>query len=736
MKKLFLLIWCLVVFFACFGQKKTTLILEGQTKYQIYVDKKSSNADRKAAQIIQEAIVKITGVSIPTVDQHSATPLIVVSSNKQIIGEFLPSFEFSSLKNGGVYISTQDDNLLILGGGESGILNAAYEFIEKFLNCRCYTGDDIYYPTKKSILLTNINYLHNPDFQFRYINYNQAFNGVYPSWHKLTNKAGNPNKYPEDWGLFGHSFFKLIPPSKFFNTNPEYFALVKGKRIATQLCLSNTNVVKIAKDALRIEIAKRPEARFWSVAQEDNNLFCTCENCQQLAKRYDGQSGVIINFINQIAREFPTYEISTLAYNYSRSAPKGIQPVENVNVMLCASGENRAKPYSSNEKTNSLLNDLKGWASLTNNICIWDYVTDYKNFLMPFPNIGVLQSNITLFKKYKVPYTFQQGWVFNGGELNELRCYLIAKLLWDADVNIKEVQLDFLKGYYGPAGTFINQYINEINKDVLTSNVTLTNYDLPNQHVEDFLSIVKIKRYLQLLEKAQNVVPRQSKFSKRVDAVKLTLLYAYLENYYKLGKTTNSPEDLINEMQRISNSLNIDLIGEDRTPTSEFLSKSRKYVENKLVKNKAGNASITSIVPQNALHTDFKILVDGIRGDENNSKQWVKFNDSDGFIIDLGKTIDFSRIETNWLHNPEFNIFLPQNLKIDGSRDGKNYYEICKISNKYAGLGVKREVKPYNYISDKVIKYRYLKISIKIITLRNDQMASHPVMQCDEIIIK
>jgi alpha-glucuronidase len=45
-----------------------------------------------------------------------------------------------------------------------------------------------------------------------------------------------------------------------------------------------------------------------------------------------------------------------------------------------------------------------------------------------------------------------------GGEFQELKAYLIAKLLWNPDINVDEVINDFMHGYYGRSGQYVRQY--------------------------------------------------------------------------------------------------------------------------------------------------------------------------------------------------------------------------------------------------------------------------------------
>ena len=46
---------------------------------------------------------------------------------------------------------------------------------------------------------------------------------------------------------------------------------------------------------------------------------------------------------------------------------------------------------------NEFANDLKKWASISKNLSVWDYTTNYSHLNGPFPNFGVLQANMQFF---------------------------------------------------------------------------------------------------------------------------------------------------------------------------------------------------------------------------------------------------------------------------------------------------------------------------------------------------
>jgi len=54
----------------------------------------------------------------------------------------------------------------------------------------------------------------------------------------------------------------------------------------------------------------------------------------------------------------------------------------------------------------------------------------------------------------------QAAYQCRGTEFAELRAYLIAKLLWNAETNVDLVIDDFMTGYYGRSGQYVRLYFN------------------------------------------------------------------------------------------------------------------------------------------------------------------------------------------------------------------------------------------------------------------------------------
>lgn len=536
-----------------------TLIKKGKSDYHIVLPEKATVIEIQAAKVLQDYLFRITGVSLPLVaDNATASPeeILVGRVNRPEQGQV----DYNQLKEDGLLIKTNNRKLILTGGDKKGVIYSVYTFLDKYLGCRKYTSDFTYVPKQRTIRLPFIDDMQLPVFTFRETYYHDVYDPEYMDWHKLHSFEGRGSDKTK-WGYWVHTFHALLDPKVYGASHPEYFSYYDGKRHAglisswdgggtqpeAQLCLTNPDVLEIVCDNLKKAIDKNPGALYWSVSQNDNVNYCRCENCAALDSQYaaykpeeknlatHGTSGYtalgmgsLLTFVNKVAERFPDKIISTLAYQYSRTPPKGIVPRKNVNIMLCSIESSRNDPMTVGDK--AFCEDLVGWGKLTNNILVWDYVIRFSHLFAPFPNLRVLQPNIQFLRDNNVTALFEQGNIQSGGDFAPLRSYLIARLLWNPDIDIEKEKNEFIDAYYGPAAAEIKEYIRLLHDNNRSGQgVRMSIFGSPVQEKESFLSVDLIERYNRIFDRGEKKVKNKPGYHVRVKSARLPVYYAMLE---------------------------------------------------------------------------------------------------------------------------------------------------------------------------------------------------------------
>lgn len=648
----------------------------GGTEYQIV----SGNhpEDRYAAEEFQKYVEQATGISIPIINFVEEVPVkAIIIGDVPAVGASDEIFQ-QQLKGGGFYICTDNQRLIIKGMPMHGTLNGVYSFLEEIVGVRYYARDAVVVPPLDEIVLYRLNILQNPSFRHRELHMPEPLRDEsYARWHKLTTHA----ERNRDWGMWVHTYQKLMPATRYFRSYPEYFAKVGCCREGDgQLCLSNAHVVSLLGDALDSCIQQNRKAEYWSVSQNDNYKYCGCDSCKSLYKQWGGPSGAVLNVANTLARRFPQKQISTLAYQFSRNAPKNIQPENNVNIMLCSIECDRALPISS-EGEGGFATDLADWGKLTPNILVWDYTVQYRNLVSPFPNLRVLGPNVRLFKKHHVEMLFEQGCGNNFGEFHALRSYILAKLMWNSCADTDSLMVDFTNGYYGAAGPFILEYIHTMHDALDASdNPRLGIYGFPTDAVDSYLTPDLLNQYQEVFHEAMEAVENDSVLYSRVQAARLPLDFAILEiallepdRQYRYFDETDDDRIIRPDMVKRLADFREACIRHGVLRLHEHGLSPQQYYENRMAllkrsvgKHKAMGCDVILMHEASKKYANQPgVLVDGKRGVDDYHFNWMGFEGDDMIAtITLTSPQPVDSVMMDFLYEPKSWIFSPLKMVV------------------------------------------------------------------------
>lgn len=678
----------LVGLFAC-KTRDLTLIQNGSSAYEIVIPHNADSLELKSSKEMQKYLQMISGVSLAITDEDKST------SNRRI---FIGNTIEGELLNAGadeIMIKVRGGDLFILGGDSRSTLYAVYEFLENYLGCRFYAPDAEIIPETNHVRITNdIDYQYTPPVTTRTVHSRLYYeNKGFADKRRVTHEAF-PGYVP---GYGVHTFNRFVPSSKYYQSHPEYYALRDGRRIPTQLCLSNAAVLDIVKNAVASVLDHHPDLKVISVSTNDNTQYCQCESCMAIDDLEESHAGSVIDFVNKVAAAFPDMTISTLAYQYTRKAPKNIRPRENILITLASIECDRSAPIE--EKCQDFADDLIAWGKLTDNIRIWDYTTQFTNFLAPFPNIHTLQPNIQFFRDNNAKWIFEQH-SHHPSELFEFRSYLTAQLLWEPDINQDSIITDFLNGFYQDAAPFIQNYISTIHDEIQNDNdFFLFLYGDPAQGFRSFLSPKMLKQYDQWYHEAEKAVEGKPQIVERVQRARLSIDFAILEaarlndpDVYMLystdedGKRT-TPDEIRQRLARFKKTCldaDITLMNEMRFSVDEYLDFYDYTLSRALEENIAVGKKVTLIQnPKKYAGEDPQTLTDGAFGGTNFNANWLGFEGNDlEAIIDLEANTEISQISGDFLQTVNHLVFFPTDVKYYYSEDGENYLYLGKVNNK------------------------------------------------------
>ena len=695
-------------------------IINSFAQIEIVKDKKPrgriilNNNDTAAANLLNRFIEKITTTTLPVINNSQSYKKgdIIISGNNK---------NDNTIREDGFKLTSNDEYFQIIGGIGNGAINGTIAVLEDYLGVRYYAANALVLSEKKNLLLpVNINRIENPSFRYRQTQaYSLQQDPLYKSWFRLE----EPNSiFAANYWV--HTFDRILPSKKYGATHPEYYSFINGQRrpgAASQWCLSNPQLFDVVATQIDSIFKANPGKNMISVSQNDgNNTYCTCPNCKAIDDEEGSPSGSLIRFLNKLATRFPNKEFSTLAYLYSMAPPKITKPLPNVNIMLCDIDCYREVTLTENASGREFVKAMEGWAKISDNIFLWDYGINFDNYVSPFPNFHILQSNMQLFKKNNVTMHFSQIGGSKGGDFSELRSYVVAKLMWNVNYNADSLIQSFLKGYYGDAAPYLYQYIKLQQGALLGSGTGLWIYDTPITHKNGMLNSKLLRRYNMLFDEAEKSVSGNEILLKRLWQQRLSLQYAALEiaRTEPFDDVERIKKDLMIFRER-AQTLGVTTLNERNNTIEEYCDLYLKRNLPNPVKSLAENAPVSYTKPPTKPYDKIAgiALTDGLLGGATFNESWVGWEGKDAeFIIDLGAIKDIQAVECDMLHKLGAWILLPKSFNCYTSEDNMNF---ALLGKKDIAEDRSPEVKYVNVAikSTQKTRARYIKVNIETIGL-------------------
>ncbi|MCQ4034441.1 DUF4838 domain-containing protein [Kaistella montana] len=672
---------CITLFFLMIAsihhaqKREICLTKSGNSSYAILISEKAGTTEIKAAQIISHYFQEVTGINLP-IENHK-TPhhdyLIIREKEMQDLTSKQDAFE----------IKNEGKDILLIGNPNKGVLYAVYHFIENYLQCKKWAPNEpAVCPSLKEInieLPLQIN--ESPSFNYREIHSTAINDQEYMDWHKL--------HYLEDlWGLWGHSYNRLVSPEN-FKAHPEYFAFFQGKRRPEQLCLSNEKVFEETIVSLEKLFKEHPTAKYWSISPNDDIGYCECDLCRPINEAEGGPQGPLMRFINKISERYPEKKFTTLAYGSTSRPPLQTRPRENVIIFLSNIDLFRNDPVAKEKSAAFFVDNLKGWLQKTPNVFIWDYYTQFTNYVAPFPDVLNIGENIEYYKTMNVDGVFAQLGGNHYVHQNEIKTYLLAKKLWNSSENTDQLLDDFLAGYYQKAAPRIKEYLQKMKFYLKESGRNLDIYGNPVSEYQSYLTPEIMDEMSSLFDDAEKT-SGDRQIIHRIQKLRLAFDYAYLQQARFYGRDKNgiyvqnqNGKWILNKTipKRVKTFISTaKKVGITELAESGYSLKTYETEWKKIIKTGVlDNSAIGSEVHfEHPWISDFpgkkeKTLTDGMYGFPDFSYNWLLFNLSNTITLKMDSPKRVHDISMSFLEDQRHWIFLPNNVQVSVSKDGINY---------------------------------------------------------------
>ena len=344
-----------------------------------------------------------------------------------------------------------------------------------------------------------------------------------------------------------------VPPKDLWEKNPEWFWPRNGGY--GQLCWTNQSLLDFVAAQAIGYLRAQPHANVLDLSQNDNGNYCNDTHEQTVIAEEGSAIGPLLRAVNFVAEAVRNalpdrmITITTLAYEYGRTALRVTKPLSNVAVKVTANGVNYGVPLTET-RNSAFVGDLAAWGRITSRLYIWDYIDDAGNHVQPWPNHYTVGPNVKFFAQHGVRGVFEEGasvTAGDGADMAELKNYVLAEMLWNPDQDPNALIEEFVNGYYGVHGAvYVRAHLDNMHRSVQSSgcNATENSYadgclnsccDYPpagaRDKLETYLNAEALIASAQVLQRGMSATNGTAPYQHRVSKVYFSVLYSILYNW-------------------------------------------------------------------------------------------------------------------------------------------------------------------------------------------------------------
>ena len=460
---------------------ETAIVKNGLSDYTVVVPENSSSFITFAGTELVNFIYQSTGVKLEMVDDRGLTynendKYLSIGDNKLYrsagFNYDLNKFGFSDYA-----VNTKGNSLFMIGGNKYGTLYAVYEVLERLIGFKVYSDDEIYVKKATELYLPDLDLTVETQFDYRLGSRELTWNdGTYQ--RRL--KESGMGLVIMNTGGQNHNSFGIMPKARYWNTHREWYS-TDGE----QLCYSQRDMLDEMVENLKVYILNdTSDAEIIIIGEQDTNTWCQCEACSASKAKYGSDSAVYVQAVNYVAGKLKTWQEETLpehrpitymlfAYYQPETPPmhynteKGDweDPVDDTvicadNVAIWYAPITTSYTWRFTDKENKITYDyMKGWSRVCKNFYMWDYAHNFSCYLINNNAFNVLQDNIKFAVECGVQFYFTQASHDSRAPIfEELREYLTASLMWDANIDYAAYIDDFFAHYYKDAAPAMRKY--------------------------------------------------------------------------------------------------------------------------------------------------------------------------------------------------------------------------------------------------------------------------------------
>lgn len=479
------------------GYTDVDLVVDNSSEYSIVIPENAGEALTFAASELTTFFEIATGYTLETTTDagmfyNEAQKVISIGDTTVWQGANI-RLSIDEYGKDGTFITRKGSQVFLNGAEEHGALNAVYDFLTAQFHYEAFSFDEIYIDKVDDLKLldfqnaTNIPVIHTRTSSSACLSGNEVY-----ATRLRTCLGGTGRRYGDvdaEYVGSAHSMQYILPYDTYAEEHEDWYSTT-GKQVCFPKYFTDPEFKTTFLNKIKENILNKPNGTAYQLGMNDSTAVHDRPETKAWTEERGGYGGALLAFANAVARDITawlteigdpraeTFRFSILAYIAYEAAPVKLKagtgagtdkPAEyeaahpdviaedNVSVMLCPYYAQNAYAMDDAAHNNRYSTLLEQWSVVADNLEIWFYSTNFRNYMVPYNNFQSYRENCLAWEKYNVRYVYE-----NGGAavkpFQNLKNYVYAKLMWDPHQDYNTLVDEFIYYYYKEAAPYIREY--------------------------------------------------------------------------------------------------------------------------------------------------------------------------------------------------------------------------------------------------------------------------------------
>lgn len=480
------------------------------------------------------------------------------------------------------------------------------------------------------------------------------------------------NSVESDWGIWAHNLHKVL------KVDSATQAEVNGVLTDKQYCFSSEQLYLQLHEYIDDNYGngKKKPYRFM-IAPNDNDQVCTCEKCKGAGNDQHNATPAVFNLINRLAQDFPKHHFYALAYRTTLTPPDN-ELLDNCGVFISTIAIPKGVKLTGNKNFNELNDLIQDWKKKTPNLYLWDYISNFDDYLTPLPILTGLKKQFPDFIKAGIKGLFLNGSGYDYSPFDDVKTYAAAALMMNAKIDIDSLTGKFFAKKYPVSHQLLNNYYLSLENKINQTDKPYSLYGNFKSASKNYLATADFIFFYNSLTKIVNTATGEEK--ENLEKLLTALSFTRLQVAYLLGFEAGGGFVIDNEqvkltpdikvyLKQLSNYVNYKDLArfkENGGYLKDYLAEWQKLAGYSAKRNLLSEGNLSFISSPDEDYTDIRTLNDGIMGFGSNYQQgWLLSSKDDLHLkVSLDNLLKARNLNINFLNDEEAGIYPPTLVEI------------------------------------------------------------------------